>query len=146
MPVSGAEHLAEFPINQVLTPSASSWGDAGYNGVWLNPANDWIYRHLHAAEERMVAMARKHPLAEDWLKRALNQMARELLLAQSSDWAFIMTTGTTVPYAVRRTRDHINRFTGLFDQVSSGRLNEDSIREIEWRDSVFQEIDYRVYA
>jgi 1,4-alpha-glucan branching enzyme len=29
---------------------------------------------------------------------------RELLLAQSSDWAFIMRTGTMVPYAVRRTR------------------------------------------
>jgi 1,4-alpha-glucan branching enzyme len=94
----------------------------------------------------MVAMARKYPLADGLLKRALNQMARELLLAQSSDWAFIMTTGTTVPYAVRRTRDHINRFTGLFDQVSSDRLHEDSLREIEWRDSVFQEIDYRVYA
>ncbi|MBA3700750.1 MAG: DUF1957 domain-containing protein [Planctomycetes bacterium] len=146
LPVSGAEHLNEFPINQVITPSASSWGDAGYNGVWLNPANDWIYRHLHAAEERMVQMARRHPKAEGWQKRALNQMARELLLAQSSDWAFIMTTGTTVPYAIRRTRDHVNRFTGLFDQVASGHLHEDSIREIEWRDSVFQEIDYRVYA
>lgn len=146
LPVSGSEHLAEFPINQVVTPSASSWGDAGYNGVWLNPSNDWIYRHLHAAEERMVQLARRHPAADGWLERALNQMARELLLAQSSDWAFIMTTGTTVPYAVRRTRDHINRFTGLFEQVMANRLNEDSIREIEWRDSVFQEIDYRVYA
>ena len=146
LPVSGAEHLTEFPINQVVTPSASSWGDAGYNGVWLNPSNDWIYRHLHAAEERMVQMARRHPQADGWLQRALNQMARELLLAQASDWAFIMTTGTTVPYAVRRTRDHINRFTGLYEQVTSGRLDQDAIREIEWRDSVFQEIDYRVYA
>ncbi len=36
--------------------------------------------------------------------RALNQAARELMLAQSSDWAFIMKTGTVVEYAVRRTQ------------------------------------------
>ena len=72
----------------------SSWGDAGFNGVWLNPSNDWIYRHLHMAEERMGDCARRHPHALGDLKRALNQMGRELLLAQSSDWAFIMTTGT----------------------------------------------------
>ncbi len=146
LPVSGSEYLNDFPVNQVVTPSASSWGDAGYNGVWLNPSNDWIYRHLHNAEERMVEVAKKYPNADGFLRRALNQMARELLLAQSSDWAFIMTTATTVPYAVRRTRDHINRFTGLYEQVLGNRISESSVQEIEWRDSAFQEIDYRLYA
>jgi 1,4-alpha-glucan branching enzyme len=146
MPVGGSEYLNEYPVHQVVTPSASSWGDGGYNGVWLNPRNDWIYPHLHAAEERMVAMARRHPAATGDLRRALNQMARELLLAQSSDWAFIMTTGTTVPYAVRRTRDHINRFTGLYEQVAGSNLSGTTLHDLEWRDTIFQEIDYRVYA
>ncbi len=146
MPVGGSEYLAEYPVHQVVTPSASSWGDGGYNGVWLNTRNDWIYPHLHAAEERMVAMARRHPHASGELRRALNQMARELLLAQSSDWAFIMTTGTTVPYAVRRTRDHINRFTGLYEQVASSSVSASTLHDIEWRDTIFQEIDYTVYV
>jgi 1,4-alpha-glucan branching enzyme len=146
LPVSGSDYLAEFPTHQVVTPSASSWGDAGYNGVWLNPSNDWIYRHLHAAEERMVTLAQRFPNADGFLRRALNQMARELLLAQSSDWAFIMTTATTVPYAVRRTRDHINRFMGLHEQVTTNQIREDSVCDIEWHDTAFQEIDYRVYA
>ncbi len=146
LPVTGSEYLGEFQIHQVVMPSASSWGDAGFNGVWLNPTNDWIYRHLHAAEERMVECARRHPDAQGDLKRALNQMARELLLAQSSDWAFIMTTGTTVPYAVRRTKDHINRFTGLYEQVMRGEVDGNAIRPIEWRDTIFQEIDYRCYS
>ncbi|MBA2482043.1 MAG: DUF1957 domain-containing protein [Planctomycetes bacterium] len=145
LPVTGSEYLAEHAIHQVVMPSASSWGDAGFNGVWLNPTNDWLYRHLHAAEERMVECARRHADAQGDLRRALNQMARELLLAQSSDWAFIMTTGTTVPYALRRTKDHINRFTGLYEQVMSGRLDHAAIEQIEWRDSIFQEIDYRCY-
>ncbi len=145
-PVTGSGYLAEFPIHQVVAPSASSWGDAGYSGVWLNPGNDWIYRHLHAAEERMVECARQFPNAYGLRERALDQMARELLLAQSSDWAFIMTTGTTVPYAVRRTRDHINRFTALYEQVMADRIDAAVLREIEWRDTIFQEIDYRVYC
>jgi len=146
MPVTGSEYLTEFPVHQVVMPSASSWGDAGYNGVWVNPTNDWIYRHLHMAEERMVEVARRFPEADGVLRDALNQMARELLLAQSSDWAFIMTTGTTVPYAVRRTKDHINRFTGLYEQVMKGAVDPASLHEIAWRDPIFAGIDYREWA
>jgi 1,4-alpha-glucan branching enzyme len=144
--VNGSEFLERCSIHQISTPSASSWGDNGYNGVWLNPGNDWIYRHLHMSEQRMVECARRFPAAEGDLRRALNQMARELLLMQSSDWAFIMTTQTTVPYAVRRTRDHVNRFTALYEAVIGDRLDMASVATIEWFDPIFQEIDYRVYS
>jgi 1,4-alpha-glucan branching enzyme len=146
LPVTGSEYLAANPVHQVVMPSASSWGDSGYNGVWLNPTNDWLYRHLHMAEERMSELARRFPAAEGDLKLVLDQMARELLLAQSSDWAFIMTTNTTVPYAVRRTKDHLNRFTGLYEMVVGNQLRLDTLRDISWRDSLFAEIDYRVYT
>ncbi|TVR12194.1 MAG: DUF1957 domain-containing protein [Planctomycetota bacterium] len=143
--LTGSEYLERFPINQVITPSASSWGDAGYNGVWLNPGNDWIYRHLHIAEERMIEQVHAHPNPDSGQARILKQMARELLLAQSSDWAFIMTTGTTPAYATRRTRDHIARFTGLYDMLCQGRFDEPAVAGVEWRDTIFQEIDYTWY-
>ncbi len=145
-PVTGSEYLAEHPVHQVVMPSASSWGDNGYNGVWLNPTNDWIYRHLHIAEQRMIEVARRFPAADGDLKRALDQMARELLLAQASDWAFIMTTGTTVAYATRRTRDHLNRFLGLYEMILGNRLDPAVVDHIRWRDTAFAELDYRVYA
>jgi 1,4-alpha-glucan branching enzyme len=78
-------------------------------------------------------------------RRALNQAARELLLAQSSDWAFIIKTGTMVDYAVRRTREHLLRFTKLYDQVKSGGIDETWLSSVESRDNLFPEIDYRVY-
>ncbi len=158
MPVTGSEYLATHSVNQVVMPSASSWGDSGYNGVWLNPSNDWIYRHLNIAEERMIEVARRfspglataadasRELPPNDLRDALNQMARELLLAQSSDWAFIMTTNTTVPYAVRRTKDHLNRFTSLYDMVLGNRIDRQALRDIAWRDTIFAEIDFRVYC
>ena len=74
------------------------------------------------AAERMVELARRFEHAEPTCeRRALNQAARELLLAQSSDWAFIMKTGTTVEYAKKRTRDHIARFTYLYRALTRGR-------------------------
>ena len=146
VPVTGTGYLDANPVHQVVQPTASSWGDAGYNGVWLNPGNDWIYRHLHAAELRMREAARRFPAATGDLRRALDQMARELLLAQSSDWAFIITTNTTVPYAVRRTKDHINRFTALYEQIMGNRLDTRTLSDIAWRDTIFPEIDYRVYG
>jgi 1,4-alpha-glucan branching enzyme len=139
------DYLRENPDQQLGAPPLCSWGAGGYAAVWLDGTNDWIYRHLHKAAERMVALAREFPEADGLRLRALNQAARELLLAQSSDWAFIMKTGTMVDYAIRRTKEHVLRFDKLHDQVRSGQLDEGWLSGVESRDSIFPEIDYRVY-
>ena len=95
-------------------PSMSSWGANGYGEVWLNGTNVWIYRHLHKAAERMIELAHNYYNETGLYERALNQAARELLLAQSSDWAFIMHTGTMVEYAVNTTKLYLKRFTDLY--------------------------------
>jgi len=142
-----SEYLAENPRNQVITPSMSSWGWKGYSEVWLQGSNDWIYRHLHEASERMTELVRQfsHPSPDGMLRRALNQALRELLLAQSSDWAFIMATGTHVSYAVRRTKEHLLRFTQLYEQIKGNCLDGRWLADIEYKDNIFPEIDYRVH-
>ena len=77
--------------------------------------------------------------------RALNQAARELLLAQSSDWLFIITNNTMVDYAHRRIKDHIGRFTRLYNELNSGKIDKKFLSEIEEKDCVFPDIDYRIY-
>jgi len=141
-----AEYLAEYPNCQIADPSPSSWGYKGYAEFWLNGTNDWIYRHLHAASDRMVELAHRFPNADGIVRRALNQAARELLLAQSSDWAFIMKTGSHVEYAVKRTQDHLLRFTKLFEDIRGNRIDERWLGDIEYADNIFPDIDYRVYA
>ncbi len=140
------EYLCWHPKNQLATPSESSWGNKGYSEVWCNGTNDWIYRHLHEAAFRMTELARTYATPDDNLRRALNQMARELLLAQSSDWAFIMNSGTMVEYAVKRTKEHIWRFTKLYEDIKNYRLDMNFVGELEWKDNIFPNIDYRVYA
>jgi 1,4-alpha-glucan branching enzyme len=140
------DYLEEYPDNQHQEPASSSWGAEGYYRVWINGETEWMYPHQHVAEQRMVELARAHPAAVDLQRRALNQAARELLLAESSDWAFIITTGTAVQYAVKRFRDHIARFTSLYEMIQSDEIDEQWLQRMESADTIFQEIDYRVYA
>jgi 1,4-alpha-glucan branching enzyme len=139
-----ADYLRESPSQQVCQPAQSSWGYKGFHEYWLNETNAWIYPHLHKAAERMIELSKREPEDELGLK-ALNQAARELLLAQSSDWAFIMRTGTMVPYAVRRTRSHLMRFHKLYDEIMDGKVDAGWLEKVETIDNIFPKLDYRVY-
>jgi 1,4-alpha-glucan branching enzyme len=130
----------------VVTPSFSSWGEKGYGDYWCNGSNAWVYRHLHRMAERMVELAHRFPNADGIRRRALDQAAREVMLAQASDWAFIMKTGTTVPYATKRTVDHVTRFNRIYEQLIAGNVDARVLAEVERRDNLFPEMDYRVYA
>jgi 1,4-alpha-glucan branching enzyme len=144
--ITPPEYLATYPKNQVCQPIMSSWGHKGYSEVWLEGSNDWIYPHLHEGAERMADLARQFPDATGLRHRALNQAARELLLAQSSDWAFIMKTGTMVEYAVKRTNEHVWNFNHLYEQIRTGDIDEPFLADIERRHNAFPGIDYRLYA
>ncbi|MBI3997307.1 MAG: DUF1957 domain-containing protein [Candidatus Omnitrophica bacterium] len=144
--ITPGDYLEMFPTNQVLEPSMSSWGNGGYSDVWLNGSNDWIYRHLHKMADRMTEVATSHRQADALRTRALNQMARELLLAQSSDWAFILKTQSHTAYAYRRIHDHLARFNHLYESVRHGAIDETRLAELEAKDNLFPFLDYRVYA
>jgi 1,4-alpha-glucan branching enzyme len=145
-----SQYLDEYPTNQMALPSASSWGSKGYGEVWLEGSNDWLYRHLHTAGRRMHEIARAHARSKKndngkLLRRALNQAARELVLAESSDWPFIMKSGTMVQYAEKRFGLHINRFTQLYESISSGAIDAQWLREVESRDNIFADLDCAAY-
>ena len=144
--ITPSEYLDLYPVNQVCTPASSSWGYKGYNEIWLNGSNDWIYPHLHRAADRMAELATRAPKAVGLKRRALNQAARELLLAQASDWAFILKTGANADYAVRRTQNHLARFLRLSHQIEKGRIEEGPLAQMEMGDGLFPGINYRMYG
>lgn len=144
--ITPGEYIDKYPNIQVASPCRSSWGAHGYNYVWLNPLNDYVHRHLHKAGDRMVELAHLFPNEQDELKRfALNQCARELLLAQSSDWLFIITNQTMVDYAKKRIKDHIGRFTKLYLQIKDNKIDKEYLEEVYRKDKIFDEIDYMIY-
>jgi 1,4-alpha-glucan branching enzyme len=140
------EFLRRFPTQQVTTPSASSWGEEGYYKVWLNESNEWIYPHLRVAQERMTELADRFPNAGGLKQRALKQAARELLLAQSSDWPFILRTGTSPNYARQRVKTHLLRFIALHEQLTTTRVDEKWLSQIEGADNLFPDVNYRYWA
>ena len=143
--VSCGDYLKLQPSHQIATPSSSTWGDQGYSSYWINEENDWIYPYLHQAEEEMEKLAADlHGLAVNPLQeRALNQAARSLLLAQASDWPFILKSGTTRDYARKRVTDHIARFNYLHDSIRKNNINERYLLALETMDNIFPGIDFR---
>jgi 1,4-alpha-glucan branching enzyme len=143
--ITPPEYIDRFGDVQPASPPECSWGAGGYHEVWLNGTNDWIYPYLHNAAARMSALVQRFPQADGLQRWALDQAARELLLAQSSDWAFIMKTGTSVEYAVRRFKTHIHRFDRLARMADTGQYDESYLREVAGRDSLFPDMDYRIF-
>lgn len=145
--VTPVEYLNLYPKNQVISPSPTSWGYNGYYDAWLNSENDWIYKHLQRMAETLEDIANKYYHEADLINiRLLNQLTRELLLAQSSDWAFLMTTKTAKEYSVKRTKEHISNFNKLLENFLSNNIDIKSLEWIEYKNSIFDELDFRVFA
>jgi 1,4-alpha-glucan branching enzyme len=159
-----SEYLAVHPTQQIIEAAASTWGENGHLAVWLDPSNAWIYPHLHVAAQKMIGLAQsasavvEQPLrlpngrstgkapAPQFTDRILKQLARELLLAQSSDWAFLMKTATAREYATKRTMDHLVRFNRLHDQFVADDVDEEFLRDCECRDNLFPNVNWRYYV
>ncbi len=124
----------------------SSWGYKGFSEVWLNGATDWLYPHLHHAAAAMEKLARSRPEAGGLPLRALNQAARELLLAQSSDWPFMIHGGAMASYGTARAKEHLLRFLRLSRDIEGQTVDETWLSGLEARDNLFPWIDYRLFS
>ena len=137
------EYLAENPADKKAMPASASWGKNGFHETWLNPANDWIYPHLHQAVQIMQDLIDRFPQPVPLMQRALAQAARELLLAQASDWAFMIHGSTTVEYAKLRLKRHLSRFLRLSDMIGTQEIDQAWLVQIEEQEKIFPGIDYR---
>ena len=146
---SCSRYLAEYPRGGFISMHEGSWGAQGTNQVWMNPETSWTYTHIYPAElyTREICTAGRWRETELGL-RIVKQLCRELLLLESSDWQFLITTGAARDYAELRFMTHNDQFLELkgiwkgFDQ--SGELNEAQVTRleaIELRDGIFAEID-----
>jgi len=155
--MTASEYLDAYPPQDILSLPESSWGAGGTHFTWDNPDTRWMWEPIHAAERRMEALAERYPdfrrLADfrslgDFgsLSDVLNQVARELLLLQSSDWPFLVTTGQAREYAIERFQSHVERFNELAGLVEAGEVDAAG-RQLAAHyyklDNPFPAIDYR---
>lgn len=144
--VTPTEYIKQNPDLQNSDPAFSSWGTKGYSEVWLDGSNDWVYRHVHKAIERMAELVERFPEESGLKRRALNQAAREVLLSLASDWPFIMRAGTAAPYAVRRVKDHVANVAHVYDALSRGTIGTEWLTRVERQHKIFPDLDYRIFG
>lgn len=145
---TASDFIAEHPPEDVLALPESSWGQGGGHFTWSNVDTQWLWPIIHAAERRMETLVECHPKATGVKASLLNQAARELLLLESSDWPFLVTTGQASEYAIGRFQEHNDRFHRLADMVESGREDAEAAalaQDLFERDKIFPEIDYRFF-
>ena len=144
-PVAATRHLAERPERPGLQLAEGSWGANGDFSMWLNPRTTWTWERLWPLEDRFWDLAPR-ALAHPSSHEALAQATRTLLLAQSSDWQFIISTGEATDYADHRFHSHTSDLSRLLDAlgagVSTGSYEEATnfAAELRTRDDVFPDV------
>ncbi|MBM3149239.1 MAG: DUF1957 domain-containing protein [Chloroflexi bacterium] len=143
------EFIEAHPPQDVLALPEGSWGMGGGHFTWNNADTDWMWPIVHEAELKMERLVAKYPEASGATMELLDQSARELVLLQSSDWPFLITTGQASAYARNRFVEHVDRFQQLADIVESGEVDGAAralCHQLWERDKIFPEIDYRAFA
>ena len=144
---TAAQELDRHGPGLPVTLPESSWGDGGDHRVWMNEETSWTWRIIWSAEREFLELLESRDRNDPLQERGLRQMARELLLLQSSDWQFLITTGTAIDYAEERFRDHHAAFEAIGGYVRSLRSGAedlwlfDKLCTYESRDRLFPSLD-----
>ena len=146
--ITASEFLESHPPRSIVTLREGSWGQGGHHWVWLNDDTKWVWERVYRAEDEFLEVTSIHRRSRSPLvRRILAQLARELLLLESSDWPFLITTRSARDYAEARVKEHIAAFDRL--RTMLGRAKDGSsapddgpwLAEMEKRDSPFPKLD-----
>ena len=145
---TASEYLDENPPSTAAALPESSWGQGGHFWVWQNHQTEWMWPIIHSAEKRISQIVCNYSTIPDdnVLHRALNQLARENLLLQSSDWPFLVTTWQARDYAIERFRQHQENFERLAAMIENHCVDQSYLESLESVNNPFANIDYRVYT
>jgi 1,4-alpha-glucan branching enzyme len=143
-----AETLVAVPATSTLQLPEGSWGEGGDHRVWLNPETEWTWDRVYSAESEWVEhLAPLKESTDPDLMRVLAQATRELLILQSSDWQFLITTGVARDYAERRVAEHYAEFKRLSEMAMIVRNGEplsveaaNTLRRLEREDFLFPDL------
>lgn len=141
--MTATEYVTATPPNDVLHIPESSWGAGGNHFTWNNTDTRWMWTPLHEAELRLEGLTIRYAEPTEDETIVLNQIAREALLMQSSDWPFLVTTGQAREYAIQRFNQHLERFTKLADSLDRAKPDRALAEQYYELDKLFPDIDFR---
>jgi 1,4-alpha-glucan branching enzyme len=139
---TASEYITNHAPTEVLHIPESSWGAGGTHFTWDNGETHWMWEPIHECELTMQTLANQYTQPNDAELKVLKQAARELLLLQSSDWPFLVTTGQAREYAIQRFSQHVERFKRLSDSLKDGKPDVAFAEEMYELDKIFENLDY----
>ncbi|MDD3628149.1 MAG: DUF1957 domain-containing protein, partial [bacterium] len=146
---TAGEFLEENPPNRIVSIPEGSWGQGGFHYIWMNEWTKWTWKHVYQAEYMMKEIVKSDDWEKDeFLKKLLQQLARELLILQASDWQFLISTWSARDYAEMRITKHSEDFLKLHDIIldykKKGKLSSAQQKYYDYlydRDRIFPEVD-----
>ncbi len=142
-------YVSTYPATEAINLPPSSWGRYRTDYTWNNAKTAWMWPVVHERERRMEMLVARYPRARGSLRVTLAQASRELLLLESSDWPFLVTTGQADEYATRRFNAHVKRFDRLTILLDAGTANTSAGKHLRTRieqlDNPFPRLDYHVF-
>lgn len=139
------EVLKERPQLQEIHPAFSSMGTGGFAQIWLDGSYVWAYRHIQKGIERMIELADRFPSQKSLKKRFLDQAARELMLAMSSDWAYFFHNHNNIEFARAQLEDHLQNFNLVYENMCKNAVNTEWLVKCEERDNIFPGMNYNIF-
>ena len=141
-----ARRLEAQPPRERIALAEGSWGKNNDHSTWIAPQTEWMWEAIRAAAPRLRAIA-DDPPRDAFRARAAAQALRELLLLESSDWPFLLTTGQAGDYASERFRSHGQRLGRALELALRGtRADEIELRSMERADNPFPDARIEDFA
>lgn len=131
-PVTAREHIkSDAKPRPTIQLTEGSWGKNGDFSMWLNDQTAWTWKRLWALEESYWAVASKALAGGPKPRAVLAQATRSLLLAQASDWQFIISTGEAADYADQRFDEHCGQAEDLVRVLANGQIDDATMQRVE---------------
>jgi len=145
-----SDYISKYKDNfSIIRIGESSWGEGGHFQVWKNPEHGWIWPYINGSIKEFENILELNPNPNNWERRILQQIARELLLMEGSDWPFLLYTKQAKEYANMRFHHHHQRFNRLIWQAKDfkdiNRIPSETLEEIESIDNCFQNININYF-
>jgi 1,4-alpha-glucan branching enzyme len=137
-PATGSAHLQVHPPRAAIRLPWGSWGANGDSSMWLSERTAWTWERLWPLEQAFWDAA-PNAITSPALRPILAQAAREVLLAQSSDWQFIISTGAAADYAEQRFQQHCDDAEQLVAALAA--VGEEAVETAQRRAEVLAQRD-----
>ena len=150
------DSIREPADKDVHKPIFSSWGEGGFGEVWMNDEVAFQYpmffrmrKMMDDLKSRFSKVAGKasgsaHGVARGkdcakpaTMKRFLAQMARELVLFQASDWAFMIHNNSAADYARTRLNGHYENVCALYKEAVKANPDTKLLKKLEQKNNLF---------